>query len=203
MARLLLPLLLLAAAAYPAAGAEAPFKVRVKVNLAKGSDGEFVIEVHPEWAPLGAARIREIVEANAWDKARFFRVVPGFVVQWGIPGKPDAAAAWKEKTIKDDPVNSKISNLKGYVTFAKSGENTRTTQVFINFKDNTNLDSMGFPPFGKIVEGMDVVEKIYSGYGEKPNQGRIQSEGNAYLKKEFPRLSYIKSVTVQDGAGEL
>lgn len=180
--------------------AEETFKIRFEVaqlNGEKEQPRSFVVEVHPDWAPLGAARLREIVEKNVWDKARFFRVVPGFVAQWGIPGKPSVAEEWRAKKIKDDPVKPGIGNKRGYLTFAKSGEDTRTTQVFINFGDNTNLDSMGFPPVGVVVEGMEEsVDNIYSGYEEKPDQGEIQSKGNTYLKKNFPRLSYIKSVSI-------
>eukprot|EP00755_Sulcionema_specki_P036507 Sspe_Gene.107088::Locus_85155_Transcript_1_1_Confidence_1.000_Length_814::g.107088::m.107088 len=178
------------------AAASETFRVKFDVSLAKDKKGEFVVEVNPEWAPLGAARFREIIEKNVYDKARFFRVVPGFVVQWGIPGKPSEAAEWREKKIKDDPQDPSISNKRGYLTFAKSGPDTRTTQVFINLGDNQNLDSMGFPPIGKVVKGMDVVDAIYSGYGEKPDQGQIQSSGNSYLKKNFPRLSFIRSATI-------
>ena len=134
-----------------------------------------------------------------WKGVCFFRVIDGFMAQFGIPAKPDAAAIWKEKTIVDDPV--KESNVRGYVSFATSGEHSRTTQMFINLVDNTNLDGMGFAPFARVTEGLgDVVDQIYSGYGEGapsgngPDQGRIQAEGNKYLKRQFPNLSYIKSV---------
>mmetsp|Transcript_112237 Transcript_112237/g.312351 ORF Transcript_112237/g.312351 Transcript_112237/m.312351 type:complete len:206 (+) Transcript_112237:68-685(+) len=196
-------LALLAAAAV---AAEEPFRLRFdveKLEGEKGSAGFFVVEVHPDWAPLGAARVKEIVEEKVWETARFFRVVPGFVVQWGIPGKPSVATEWRERKIKDDPMRSDISNLEGYVTFAKSGEDTRTTQVFINLSDNANLDSMGFPPFGKVVEGMDVVKKINSKHGESPNQAKIQSSGNAYLKQSFPDLTFIRKVTLLAPSGEL
>uniref|UniRef100_A0A7S2DKL8 peptidylprolyl isomerase n=1 Tax=Octactis speculum TaxID=3111310 RepID=A0A7S2DKL8_9STRA len=123
------------------------------------------------------------------------------MVQWGIPGKPSIAAEWRDKKIKDDPVVK--SNERGTITFATSGTDSRTTQVFINFVDNTNLDGMGFSPFGKVVKGMDVVDAIYAGHGETPNQGRIQAEGNRYLKKTFPKLSYITHAAIVDKTEEL
>eukprot|EP00928_Gymnodinium_smaydae_P046732 TRINITY_DN3114_c1_g1_i1.p1 TRINITY_DN3114_c1_g1~~TRINITY_DN3114_c1_g1_i1.p1 ORF type:complete len:212 (+),score=45.42 TRINITY_DN3114_c1_g1_i1:76-711(+) len=205
MSTRLMRLLFLAFASFAYAEDAKPFKIRFDVGMLDGKKGEsgfFVVEVFPEWAPLGAARIREIVENGVWNAARFFRVVPGFVVQWGIPGKASIAAKWREMKIKDDPVKKDVQNLKGHITFAKSGENTRTTQVFINLEDNTNLDSMGFPPFGKVVEGMDVVTRINSKHQEKPNQGEIQSNGNVYLKKEFPDLSFVKKVSFLDADGK-
>lgn len=150
----------------------------------------FVIEVHPSWAPLGAARVKEIIEQDVLDSARFFRVVPGFMAQFGIPAKPDVALYWRENSIMDDPVLK--SNTRGQISFATSGENSRTTQLFINFADNSNLDGMGFAPIGSVIKGMHVVDQIYSGYGERPNQQQIQMEGNKYLKKSFPKLSYIE-----------
>lgn len=177
---------------------EEPFNIRFHVGGLTGSEGtgSFVVRVHPDWAPHGAARIREIVTGEVWDSARFFRVVPGFVVQWGIPAEPDDAAKWHEDTIEDDPRRQDVHNVEGYVTFATAGPGTRTTQVFIDLADNSNLDSMGFPPFGRVVEGMDIVQRIYSDYGEAPDQGQIQSDGNEYLTSEFPNLSFISSITM-------
>jgi len=166
----------------------------VHLILSQGEKARFTVEVYPDWAPLGAARFREIIDAGIWKAARFFRVVSGFMVQWGIPGKPSAAAEWREKKITDDPVAK--SNERGTITFATSGKDSRTTQVFINFVDNKNLDGMGFSPFGKVIAGMETVDAIYAGHGESPDQGRIQSEGNSYLKKSFPALSYINSATL-------
>jgi len=174
--------------------------VEFEVQLTFESKGTFTLEVHPEWAPLGAKRFLELVDDTEgfWKGLRFFRVISGFMAQFGIAGNPDIAAQWKEKTIPDDPVME--SNKRGYVSFATSGENSRTTQMFINLVDNTNLDGMGFSPFAVVVKGMDVVDRIYSGYGEGapsgrgPNQMKIQLEGNRYLKRNFPLLSYVKSV---------
>ncbi len=164
------------------------------------SVGTFVIDVHRDWAPNGADRFYNLVKNGFYNDVRFFRVIPGFMAQFGIHGTPAIAAAWRAAQIKDDPV--KESNKRGYVTFATAGPNTRTTQLFINFGDNAGLDKQGFSPFGRVSSGMDVVDKIHSGYGEGaprgkgPDQGRTQSEGNAYLTKEFSRLDYIKSATI-------
>jgi peptidyl-prolyl cis-trans isomerase A (cyclophilin A) len=159
------------------------------------SAGAFVVEVHRDWAPNGADRFYNLVKYGFYDEGRFFRVVPNFMVQWGINGDPAVQALWRSANLKDDP--TKQSNRRGYITFATAGPNTRTTQVFINFKDNGFLDNQGFAPFGQVVSGMDVVDKITSQYGEKPNQGQIQAAGNAYLEKEFPKLDYIKKATIQ------
>jgi cyclophilin family peptidyl-prolyl cis-trans isomerase len=165
------------------------------------SKGAFTIEVHREWAPLGADRFYSLVKNGFFDDARFFRVVSDFMVQFGINGNPAVQAPWREATFKDDPV--KQSNKKGYVTFAKTGApNSRSTQVFVNFEDNGGLDGQGFSPFGRVVDGMNVVQKLYSDYGDAaprgkgPDQGRIQAEGNAYLTKDFPKLDYIKTATI-------
>jgi peptidyl-prolyl cis-trans isomerase A (cyclophilin A) len=160
------------------------------------SVGKFVITVHRAWAPIGADRFYNLVKNGFYDETRFFRVVPNFMVQFGIHGDPAIASGWQNANIKDDP-SGKQSNKKGYVTFATRGKDTRTTQVFINFKDNGFLDSQGFSPFGEVTSGMDVVEKISAQYGEKPNQGAIQSQGNAYLKAQFPKLDYVKKATIE------
>mmetsp|Transcript_2437 Transcript_2437/g.4440 ORF Transcript_2437/g.4440 Transcript_2437/m.4440 type:complete len:209 (-) Transcript_2437:85-711(-) len=177
------------------------FLVRFNVNLARGKKGSFILEIHPSWAPLGVERFREIVSENVFKSARFFRVVDGFMAQFGIPAKPDVAAHWRTKHLKDDPVIE--SNTRGSISFATSGKDSRTTQMFINFVDNTNLDGMGFAPFGRVVKGMEVVDQIYSGYGENPNQELIQNEGNKYLKKQFGKLSYIESVEFVNSVDEL
>jgi peptidyl-prolyl cis-trans isomerase A (cyclophilin A) len=158
------------------------------------SAGKFVITVHRDWAPKGADRFYNLVKNGFFTEARFFRVVPNFMVQFGLNGDPAIQSNWANASITDDPV--KQSNKKGYVTFATRGKDTRTTQIFINFKDNGFLDGQGFAPFGEVTSGMDAVEKITDQYGEKPNQGAIQSQGNAYLKAQFPKLDYVKSASI-------
>jgi peptidyl-prolyl cis-trans isomerase A (cyclophilin A) len=177
--------------------AHAPPSYKVQFDTSKGV---FVVEVHRDWAPLGADRFYNLVKNGFYNNVRFFRVVTGFMVQFGISGDPKVAGAWREASIADDPV--KGSNTRGMITFATRGPNTRTTQVFINYADNARLDGMGFAPFGQIVSGMNVVDSLYSGYGEGaprgagPEQGRMQSEGNAYLTQAFPKLDYIKTATI-------
>jgi len=170
--------------------ADAPDEFKLKFEC---SNGDFVIDVHKDWAPLGAQRFYTLAKEDFYDGARFFRVVPGFVVQFGIAGDPTVNAMWREQNIKDDPV--KKSNKRGYVTFAKTNApNSRTTQIFINLGDNENLDAMGFAPFGEVIHGMDEIDDIESKYGQQPNQGAIQQQGNEYLKENFPDLDYIKDV---------
>lgn len=162
--------------------------------------GKFTIEVTRSLAPNGADRFYNLVRSGYFKDIACFRVIPGFMCQFGIHGDPSVSAKWREASIPDDPV--KTSNTRGAITYAMAGPNTRTTQLFINFGDNSNLDGMKFSPFGKVTEGMDVVDKINNEYGEGaprgrgPDQGRIQREGNAYLKKDFPNLDYINSVTL-------
>lgn len=164
------------------------------------SAGTFVVEVHRDWAPLGADRFYNLAKRGFYDDARFFRVIQGFMAQFGINGDPAIMNVWRGARIQDDPV--KQSNKKGYVSFAMGGADTRTTQLFINLAENGSLDKSGFAPFGQVVSGMDVVSKIYNGYGEGaprgtgPDQGRAQTEGNKYLMAEFPKLDYIKTVTI-------
>ena len=165
------------------------------------SQGDFVLEVHRDWAPLGADRFYNLVSAGFFDDTRFFRVMDGFIVQFGIHGDPDVSAAWSWAEIQDDAVLE--GNTPGRITFAIAGPNTRTTQVFINLGNNSNLDSMGFAPFGEVVEGMDVVQQIYGGYGDGPprgrgpNQGLLEDEGNAYLDREYPQLDSIIRAAIQ------
>jgi peptidyl-prolyl cis-trans isomerase A (cyclophilin A) len=157
--------------------------------------GDFVVQVTRAWAPKGADRFYNLVKHGFYNNTRFFRVMPNFMAQFGINGDPKVQAPWREANITDDPVTQ--SNKRGFITFAKTARpNTRSTQVFINFRDNAMLDPQGFAPFGEVVSGMDVVDKINAEYGEQPDQGRIQFEGNAYLAKEFPRLTVMKSVTL-------
>jgi len=165
------------------------------------SAGKFTVEVRRDWAPKGADRFYNLVKNGFFDDVRFFRVISGFMVQFGINGDPGVMARWRTAQIKDDPVTQ--SNKRGMITFATAGPNTRTTQVFINFADNTNLDGMGFAPFGRIVSGMNVVDAINAEYGEGaprgrgPDQGKLQNEGNAYLAREFARMDYIKKATIE------
>jgi len=156
--------------------------------------GDFVIEVHREWAPLGADRFYNLVRRGFFTNASFFRVVPGFVVQFGLSANPAVNRAWSNANLKDDPVSQ--SNKRGSIVFATAGPNTRTTQLFINYADNGRLDQMGFAPFGTVVEGMDVVDKIFPGYGESPRQDLITGEGDAYLAKNFPKIDKIKLARV-------
>jgi peptidyl-prolyl cis-trans isomerase A (cyclophilin A) len=175
--------------------AKAPESFKAKFETTKGT---FVIEVHREWSPKGADRFYNLVKNGYYDGVKFFRVVPGFVVQWGIHGDPSIANDWLKANIPDDPV--KGSNKRGYVTYAKSGTpNSRSVQLFINLADNARLDGMGFAPFGQVTEGMDVVDKLYSGYGEGLTklQGRIAEEGNAFLEKNYPELDAIKKATIE------
>lgn len=187
---------LLTAAGAPAAFArdmQAPNEFDV---LFKTSAGDFTVHVTRKLAPRGADRFYTAVKAGFYNDCRFFRVVTTpkpFVVQFGINGNPEVQKKWRTSTIKDDPV--KGSNTKGTITFATAGRDTRTTQLFINLADNTRLDD-DFAAFGKVTKGMKVVTRINSEYGERPNQGNIQKEGNAYLKKVYPRLDYIKTATV-------
>jgi peptidyl-prolyl cis-trans isomerase A (cyclophilin A) len=172
----------------------APAMYKVKFDT---SAGVFVVQVHRDWAPIGADRFYNLIKNGFYDDVRFFRVLDGFMAQFGMSGNPGITAAWRTTQMKDDPV--KQSNKRGYITFATAGPNSRTTQVFINFQDNANLDGQGFAPFGQVVDGMNVVDKLYSGYGRNnvPDQGRITTEGNAYLLKSYPKLDYIKKATIE------
>ncbi len=177
--------------------AKAPEVWKAKFTTTKG---DVVIEVTRAWAPLGVDRFYNLVKNHYYDGATFFRVLPGFVAQFGISARPAVSKVWTNAKIPDDPVTQ--SNLRGSLTFATAGPNTRTTQIFINLADNTRLDSMGFAPFAKIVEGMEVVEQFYTGYGEGaprgngPDQGRLTDEGKAYIDKNFPLLDSIKIAVI-------
>lgn len=175
--------------------APAMFRARFETTA-----GDFVIEVRRDWAPLGADRFYNLVKSGYYDGVRFFRVISGFMAQFGIHGDPRVSAAWRERRIPDDPVRE--SNARGTMSFATAGPNTRTTQLFINYGNNSGLDGMGFAPFGRVVEGMEVVDRLFAAYGEGaphgrgPDQGRIQAEGNAYLEREFPKLDSVTRATI-------
>src|SRR5688500_15106011 len=180
----------------PDVAAAAPDSFRVAFETTRGN---FVVDVIRAWSPRGVDRFHELVTAGYFRDIGFIRVVPGFVAQFGMHGDPAVNRQWEERTIPDDPVVQ--SNKRGTLVFATRGPNTRGNQSFINFSDNARLDAMGFSPFGRVVEGMSVVDSIYSGYGEAPDQGRVSADGNAYLKREVPQLDYIKSVRMLGLAG--
>ncbi len=169
--------------------AAASYKVRFVT-----SRGPFVVEVHPDWAPTGAKRFRDLVQDHYFDGARFFRVVPNFVVQFGLAADPAKTKKWNT-SITDDPVTH--TNRTGAIVFATAGPNTRTAQLFINLASNQSLDEQGFAPFGEVTDGMDVVQKIYPGYGETPRQDLIEQQGNEYLIANFPKLDYIKTAKIE------
>ncbi len=198
LAALAAPALAQSKLANPAAlNEQAPASYKVRFDTTKGP---FVIQVNRAWAPHGADRFYNLVKNGFFDNVRFFRVISGFMVQFGINGNPQVSAHWRNANIPDDPV--KQSNARGMITFATAGPNTRTTQVFINFGNNNRLDGQGFAPFGKVVSGMNVVDSLNAEYGEGapygkgPDQGRLQTEGNAYLAKNFARMDYVKKATV-------
>lgn len=170
--------------------AKAPEVYKAQFTTTKG---DFIIEVHRELAPIGADRFYNLVKYGFFNDASFFRVLKGFVVQFGMHAKPSIQAVWQNANLRDEPV--KESNKRGTVTFAKTSmPNTRSTQIFINLGDNAQLDADGFSPFGSVIEGMDVVDKLYNGYTDRngPDQGRIASEGKPYLDKNFSQLDSIK-----------
>jgi len=182
----------------------APEKFQVKFTTTRG---DFIVTVNRAWAPIGADRFCNLVKHHFFDNASFFRVHPGFIVQFGISAYPAVSAAWSNATIKDDPV--KESNKMNFVTFATAGPDTRTTQLFINLVDNSRLDKSGFAPFGKVTEGSNVVEMLYEGYGEIPAMGGtgpepsdIEKTGKAYTDKYFPKLDLIKTATLLGPAAE-
>ena len=176
----------------------APAAFRVTLDTSRGP---IAIDVTRSNGPIGADRLYNMVKAGFLDGSRFFRVVPGFVVQFGLAGKPEITKAW-DSTIKDDPVIASNSNTRGTVTFAMTSDpNSRTTQLFINLGDNRNLDKAGFVPVGRVVEGMQNVDRIFSGYGENPDQDLISAQGNAYLEKSFPSLDYIKTARLAPMGG--
>lgn len=178
---------------------------KVTQVVVETTKGEFVIDVHSAWSPQGAARFLELVKNGYYNDNAFFRVIPNFMVQTGISGDPATAKAWDHKTIKDDPSYPGVSNTRGLVTFAKAGDDSRTTQFFIAYSDQSRLDSQGFTPFGVVTEeGMKIVDQIFSGYGGSPDDGgrgptqdAITKRGNAYLKQFFPQLDYITKMTIR------
>jgi peptidyl-prolyl cis-trans isomerase A (cyclophilin A) len=180
-----------------AIAAPAPDSFKVAFETSKGN---FTVVAHRDWAPLGVDRFYHLVRMGFYDDARFFRVLGGFMAQFGLNGNPRVNAAWESLRLEDDPVKQK--NLRGMVTFAMGGPNTRTTQLFINYGDNTNLDAMGFAPIAQVIDGMAVVDSLYANYGEGapdgggPSQERIATEGNAYLQKDFPMLDFIRRARV-------
>jgi peptidyl-prolyl cis-trans isomerase A (cyclophilin A) len=179
---------------------KAPESFKAKFETTKGT---FVIKVERAYSPNGVDRFYNLVKSGYFTDVVFFRVIKGFMAQFGIHGDPKVSAKWRNANIQDDPV--KGSNVRGAICFAKSGApNSRSTQFFLSFADNSRLDADGFAAFGKVTEGMDVVDKLNSEYGEGapqgrgPDQQRVQMEGNAYLKKDFPNLDSIKSVTIAE-----
>ncbi len=181
---------------------QAPDVYRVRLETTKGN---VVLELRRAWSPQGADRFYNLVKAGFFERVAFFRAIDGFMVQFGLHGEPAVQRAWNAYSIPDDPAAGN-SNKRRYITFAKKGNpNSRTTQVFINYRDNAMLDSMGFTPFGEVVEGMDVVDSFYKGYGEGapkgkgPDQMKLQSEGNAYLEREFPELDYVEKAVLLEG----
>lgn len=173
--------------------AKAPATYRVAFTTKRGT---FVVTVHRAWAPLGADRFYNLVRARFFDGVTFFRVVKGFVVQFGISPTPAVSKAWQNATIKDDPV--KTSNAPGTITFADAGPDSRTTQVFVNLGNNATLDGQGFSPFGRVSQGMKVVNRLYAGYGEQPtnDQQQMATQGNAFLRKHFPKLDSIVTARI-------
>jgi peptidyl-prolyl cis-trans isomerase A (cyclophilin A) len=178
---------------------EAPDTFRARFET---SEGDFVIQVVKSWAPIAANRFYTLVRRGYYDQARFYRAIQGFMVQFGMAADPQVTNAWRMAPLADEPVTQ--SNARSYVTFAKSSApNSRTTQLFINLVDNFSLDTQGFAPFGRVVEGMEVVDRLYTGYGEGapngrgPSQGQILAEGNVYLQRDFPELDYIERATVE------
>jgi len=200
MSRILFCAALAAVVLVASVASAASWKVKFDLANLDGLPGDagrasFVVQVNEEWAPLGAARFKELVASGYFKGVRFFRNVKGFVTQFGLHGDPKVNAKWQDNKLKDDPV--KTSNKRGTISFATAGENTRSNQLFINLGDNGNLDGMKFSPLAEVAgDGMGVVDRIYLGYGEQPSQGTITSEGNKYLKKSFPRLTYIEAATI-------
>ncbi len=180
--------------ASPAMNETAPAMYKVLFSTSKG---DFTIEVHRDWAPRGADRFYNLVKNGFFDETRFFRVIrepQPFMVQFGISGNPALNPVWEEASIMDDPVMQ--PNARGTISFATRGPNTRTTQVFISYGDNSFLDNQGFSPFGTVIQGMEIVDQFNAEYGESPNQGLINAQGNAYLTKDFPNLDFTRTARI-------
>ena len=179
---------------------DAPGPDRFTVHFVT-SRGPFDVRVHRDWAPRGADRVYYLARANFFDGVRFFRVVDKFVAQFGLNGDTAVSRAWRGTRIPDD--SALKSNVRGTLSFAAGGPNTRTTQMYISFGNNSRLDRTGFAVFGQVIAGMDaVVDSIYKGYGEGaprgqgPNQDSIARQGNAYLIRGFPKLDYVITARV-------
>ena len=183
----------------PAVNLTAPAEFRVKLETTKG---DIVLKITRDWGPKGADRFYSLVKNGFYDECRFYRVLPKYIAQFGIHGDPAISGKWHEATLDDDPVKQK--NTRGRLTFAKGGPNSRTTNLFLNLKDSTSLDSQGFAPIGEVVEGMEIADQLHSGYGDGapkgrgPSQKRIYEEGNAFLKKDFKDLDFIKSAKIAE-----
>ena len=183
----------------PAVNLTAPADFKVKLETSKG---DIVLHITRDWAPKGADRFYSLVKNGFYDECRFYRVLPKYVAQFGIHGDPTISAKWREVPVDDDPVKQK--NTRGRLTFAKSGPNTRTTNLFLNLRDSTSLDSQGFAPIGEVVEGLEIADQLHSGYGDGapkgrgPSQKKIYEEGNAWLKKDFKDLDFIKTAKIVD-----
>ncbi|GAB5365329.1 hypothetical protein AAMO2058_001048400 [Amorphochlora amoebiformis] len=178
--------------------------VKFVVKIDEKTSADVHIEVYPKWAPIGAKRFLDLVKDKFFVDCRFHRVIPEFMCQFGIAGDPKHYKKWAQIKLKDDPV--KVSNLRSHISFATSGPNARSTQLFINFVDNTGLDEQGFAPIGKVVKGMDIIDKVYAGYnesGKKPNQSSVKQFGNEYLDRHFPKLSTILSASILKSTSEI
>jgi peptidyl-prolyl cis-trans isomerase A (cyclophilin A) len=192
------PILAIAGCAHHAPAMPPPAPAAFQAEF-ETTEGTFVVQVHRELAPRGADRFYQLVNDHFYDDVAFFRAIKGFMVQFGISGSPGVSRKWRDANLPDDPPIA--SNHRGAVTFAMAGPNTRTTQLFINLVDNQRLDTMGFAPFGEVIAGMDVVDRLYTGYGEGapmgsgPDQGQIEAKGSGYLKN-FPELDYTKRVRI-------
>ena len=182
---------------FPSSETQAPNDFLVRFETSKGP---FTVEVHRDWAPRGADRFYHLVQSQYFDNVRFFRVVSSFMAQFGMHGNPSVNAAWEKLPIQDDSVRE--SNRRGYITFANAGPNTRANQLFINTVNNRPLDEMGFAPFGRVIQGMAVLDSLFADYGDAPpggvgpDQTRIRAEGNAYLEREFPKLDFIRTARI-------